>query len=172
MESSGFQFSYEIISTRISLIHQTWTQNGFGSLDKISWHIFFPWKISDPPCGNFIFINLTPRWLRRQLFYTFTSSKADLNNLAHWRRGAYIAICQDMLNPKPMSVVMSELVEGCKRVQSVRSVELQKDTHIHRWVCLPHWNQHGKDWRNRKVFISLGNLIYSYWWEHIYSTNI
>lgn len=46
--------------------------------------------------------------------------------------------------------------------------KLKKDTRIHRWVCLPHWNQHGKDGRHRAVFISLGNLIYSYRWEQTF----
>ena len=59
-----------------------------------------------------------------------------------------------------------------QRVQSAHSVELKKDTSIHRWVCLPHWNQHGKEERKWKVFISSGNHIYSLWWEHIHSTDV
>lgn len=51
-------------------------------------------------------------------------------------------------------------------------MELKKDTSIHRWMCLPHCNQHGKDERKQNVFISSRTLIYSFWWEHIHSTNM
>lgn len=99
--------------------------------------------------------------------------KDKLNNSCPLETRSYVTICRDALNPKPMSAVKSELNERSKRVQSAaRSAELKKDTRIHRWVCLPHWNQHGKDGRHRDVFISLGNLIYSYRWEHIHSTDI
>lgn len=52
---------------------------------KISGRIF-SWKILEPPCNIFISVNLTPRWLRKQIFYTFTSSKPTWINLAHWRQ--------------------------------------------------------------------------------------